>query len=401
MKNKSIIIVLLILAPSIILRAFAMDILLPCIPAIAQYFKSDFSNSQWVLSIYFLGAGFGQLFMGPLADEYGRRKVLVASSIILVFSSLLCAAASSLAWLVFFRLLQGVGASGTTDVTMAILRDLYNDKTLPKVYSYYNSIVALAPLLAPLLGGYLLMTTDSWRVVFYFVIAFSAVALLINYFYVKETNSDLSAKKAFVHVDILKVYKTILLDKRFLSYTFCATMAFSSLFLFFSTSSILMVKILGMSTYVFGYYFFANSVAYIIGNIFSPWLINKLNSNKTIYIGSITIVVGAISMLVADLLLGLTVWGLMLPNMLATLGIGLILGPCMAGVMHKYKHVAGIASASYGTLLYGLSSMIVAIVMQIKTTDARLLAMAMLVMGLANVVILKRIFKVDGVATSY
>lgn len=368
-----------------------MDILLPCIPAIAQYFQSEFATSQWVLSLYFLGAGLGQLFMGPLADEYGRRKVLIAATAILLVASVLCAVATNLYWLIFFRFLQGLGASGTTDATMAVLRDLYDDKMLPKVYSYFNSIVALAPLLAPLLGASILMQTGAWQATFYFVISFSFITLLVNYFYVQETNPDLSARKTFFHVDILKSYKTILADQKFLSYTFCAIMAFSSLFLFFSTSAILMIEIGGMSEDVFGYYFAANSIAFIIGNILSPWVIDRVAINKTIFIGSIIILFGALSMLGADLIFGLTTLGLMLPNMTATLGIGLILGPCMAGVMHKYKHIAGIASAVYGALLYGLSSLIVAVIMQIEAADAKVLAVTMGTMALANILIINNL----------
>lgn len=392
MKNKTVAIVLLILGPSIILRAFAMDILLPCIPAIAQYFQSEFATSQWVLSLYFLGAGLGQLFMGPFADEYGRRKVLIASIIILVVASALCAIAPSIYWLIIFRFFQGIGASGTTDTTMAILRDLYDDDSLPKVYSYFNSIVALAPLLAPLLGASILMQTNSWQATFYFVIGLSISTLFVTYFCVRETNPDLSSRKTFFHVDILKSYKTILVDQKFLSYTFCAIMAFSSLFLFFSTSAILMIEIGGMPAHIFGYYFAANSVAFIIGNILSSWITERLAINKTILIGSSIIMLGAISMLCADLIFGLTTLGLMVPNMVATLGIGLILGPCMAGVMHKYKHIAGIASAVYGALLYGLSSLIVAVIMQIKPADARILAITMSIMALANILVLKKIF---------
>ncbi len=391
MKNKPLALVLLILGPSIIMRAFAMDILLPCIPAIAQYFKSEFATSQWVLSLYFLGAGLGQLFMGPMADEYGRRKVLIVANVILLISSALCAVSSNIYWLILFRFLQGVGASGTTDVTMAILRDLYDDKALPKVYSYLNSIVALAPLVAPLLGASILLQTNSWQATFYFVAGFCFLSLLVSYIYVQETNPDLSSKKTFLHVDIIKYYKIVLTDKKFLSYTFGATMAFSSLFLFFSTSSILMIQISGMSGAIFGYYFAVNSIAYIIGNILSPGFTNKLGLNKTILFGSIIILSGALCMLVAEVLLGLTTLGLMLPNMLATFGIGLILGPCMAGVMREYKHIAGIASAAYGALLYGTSSMVVAVIMQIEANDAKVLALAMCLMALANILVFKKI----------
>jgi DHA1 family bicyclomycin/chloramphenicol resistance-like MFS transporter len=391
MKTKPIGLVLLILAPSILLRALAMDISLPCVPAIAQYYQADFSTSQWVLSLFFVGAGVGQLIIGPLADEYGRRPVLLISTILLAITSVLCAMAPSLNILILLRLIQGISAGGTTDVTMAIIRDLYDNKHMPKVYSYLNSIVGLAPLLAPLIGGLLLTYGNSWQLGFYFVAGFSLIAFIINYVLAHETNPRLSATKNFVAIDIIRGYKQILLDKQFLIYTFCAIAAFSCLFMFFSNSAILMIEILGVSPTIFGYYFALNSVSYIIGNLFSPMLQSRVGGNGTILYGSLIIVIGAACMFGIDFLHGLTIFGIVLPNLISTFGIGLIFGPCMAGVMQHYKHIAGMASAAYGALLYGSSSLLVAAIMQYEVIDTKLMAMTMIVMGLASIIAIRRL----------
>lgn len=385
--------VLLILAPSILLRAVAMDVLLPCIPSISQYYDAAFTTSQWVLSSFFLGAGVGQLVLGPLTDEYGRRRVLLWSTLLLILSSLASAKASSIHQLIVFRLVQGVAAAGTTAVTMAIVRDLYDDKNMPKVSSYLNSIIGLAPLFAPLIGGALLTYTNGWQANFYFVAVFSLVALVVNYSLVHETNPKISDKKPFVAIDVFLAYKNILTDKQFLSYTFCAVMGFSCLFMFFSTSAILMIDNIGMTPTIFGYYFALNSVVYIIGNMLSPWLQNKVGPDATILHGSIIIIMGASCMLFAELLQGLTVLGLMLPNVISTFGVGLIFGPCMGGVMKHYKHIAGTASAVYGAILYGFSGLLVAAIMQFKVTDAKLLAITMGIMGFASLAVVRRLIR--------
>lgn len=369
-----------------------MDILLPCIPAIAQYFRAEFSTSQWVLSLFFLGAGIGQLVLGPLADEYGRRKLLLWSTFMLIIASLICAKANNIYLLIFVRFIQGLAAAGTTAGTMAIVGDLYDDKNTPRVYSYLNSIIGIAPILAPLIGGALLIY-NGWQANFYFVAIFSSIALLINYFLVHETSPRLSAKKTFIAIEVIQGYKKIITDKQFLSYAFCAVMAFSCLFMFFSTSSILMIETLGITPTVFGYYFAINSAIYILGNVFSPWLQSKVGVNVTILHGSFIIIIGASCMIFSDLLQGLTVLGLMLPNVISTFGVGLIFGPCMAGVMKHYRYIAGMASAVYGAILYGCGAVLVTAVMQFKVTDAKLLAVTMGIMGLASLVVAKRLIR--------
>lgn len=391
MKNKTIRLVLLILAPSILLRAFAMDIMLPGIPAVARYFQAEFATSQWILSLFFIGAGIGQLLWGPLADEYGRRKVLIGSTAILVFSSLACANSNDIYWLMFFRLIQGLAAAGTTDATMAIIRDLYDDKQTAKAYSYLNSIVGLAPLIAPALGGLLLTSSGGWQACFYFMALFSFLALLVNYTSVPETNQRISEKKPFVAIHILQGYKKILTDPQFMKYTFCSVMAFSCLFMFFSSSAILAIEILGVSPANYGNYFALNSVIYIIGNICSPWFQNKVASKGTILYGSLIITIGAACMFILNLLQGLTVLNLMLPNTIVTFGVGLILGPCMAEVMKNYRHIAGMASAVYGAIVYCGSSLLVSVVMQLEIHDASKPAAATFLFGLISFMTIRKL----------
>lgn len=387
--ERSVAVVLAILGPSIILRALAMDILLSCVPALAQYFQVPFSTTQWLLSIYFIGAGIGQLVVGPLADEYGRRKVLIYSTILIIVTSLACTQITDIYLMMLMRLLQGFGACGTTVVSMAIMRDLYDDEALAKVYSYFNSIIALAPLLAPLLGGYLMMQTGTWRATFYFITAFSIVALAIDYYLVPETNPAFTGKKTFVKVPILKSYKTLLADWEFLGYCCFDVMGMSSMFLFFSMSSILLIQILGIDPHTFGYYFGATSALYLLGNMVSPYLQTKLNIQGTIRAGSVLMVAGGLAMFFVDRLYGLSVLGIIIPNAISTFGVGLLFGPSMAGVVKNYKHIAGIASAAYGAIFLGGSALLIAGIMQLEIVDGTILALNLALMGSINILVLQ------------
>lgn len=394
MRDKSDFQILAILSPSIILRALAMDIFLPCLPTVANQFNAPLSVAQWVLSIYFIGAGLGQLIIGPLADRFGRRAALFASVILFALSSLACANASSLNMLIFTRLFQGVGACGTTVVTMAIIRDIFEDHHTPRIYSYVNSVISLAPILAPLLGGILLMLTGSWRTVFYFVTVFSIIALVISYYYVSETNPRFlnNAENAHhKHINFLHAYRQVLTNRDFYSYVLCAISCFTGLFLFFSSSSVLLIDIMGVEPDLFGIYFGLNASVYLIGSLISPKLQKLLKVNHMIMLGSACILLGGICMLLINIYSGMSVIGFLAPNMLQTFGVGLCFGPCMAGAMRAFKHIAGVASAAYGAMLYCLSALFVTAIMQLQTISFYPLAITFIVFGALNLIVMHRL----------
>lgn len=376
------------------MRALAMDIFLPCLPTVIAQFDAPLGIAQWVLSIYFIGAGVGQLIMGPLTDRFGRRIIIFASIILFAFSSIACAMAQSIEMLIFVRLFQGIGACGTTVVTMAVVRDIFEDHHTPRIYSYVNSVISIAPILAPWLGGVLMMATGSWRATFYFVTAFSFIALMINYFFLIETNPRLVPGLDLGHHqrhNFWQGYRKVLANKNFLSYNLCAISAFTGLFMFFSSSSILLIEVIGINPQQFGIYFGMNSVVYLCGTILSPRVAKRLSVDKVILLGSAFILSGGILMFSISLFIGLSILSLMLPNMIQTFGVGLIFGPCMAGAMRSFKQIAGIASATYGALLYGGSALIVTAIMQLQTNSVYPLAAALILFGSLSLIVSRRL----------
>jgi len=393
MRSKTISKILWIISPAVLLRALGTDVFLSCIPSVAETFDCSFAVAQWVLTVYLIGSGIGQVFMGPLADRFGRRKVLLVSGLVFFLSSIACAAATSINVLIFNRLLQGLGACGTTVATVAVVRDLFDDRTLSKVYSYLNSIIAIAPLSSPLIGGILLVQTGTWRSAFYFLAIFSFIALVVSYFFLGETNPRLQKNYTHYNTTFFKGYKEILTNRSFLIYMMCSITGLSGLFLFFSMSSILLIKILGVRPDVFGYYFAFNSVIYLFGNMLSPKLQPKIGDNQVIRLGTYITIIGAALMCAWDWYFGLSIIAFIIPNALLTLGIGLMFGPAMAGTLRPFKHIAGMASASYGAVLYCVTGVVVSGVMQIDIIDDKPLAVAMLIMGVLNLIALKRLVK--------
>lgn len=381
MRNQSIGSAICILSPCVILHALGMDIFVPCVPMMQEALQSSFSKVQWALSIFVIATGVGQLFVGPLADKYGRRVVMLVSIWLFLIASYACAAANGINFLIFARFLQGLGSCGTMVATWAIVRDVFDDNNRPKMYSYLNAALGLAPLLAPLLGGYLYTWFDTWRATFYFLVAFSVVTLGIAYLYLDETRPKLTVTQGYNYLSVIQVVP-------FWCYVTCAITALTSLFTFFSISPILLIERLGVLPIDYGYFFGLNGLVYIVFSIFAPRMKKRLGLPKTIFLGSILIFLGASSMLIWHLVDGLSKAGLMVPNLIMTAGVGLSFGACTAGALAPFKDIAGTAAAAYGFLLYSGAGLIGALAMQFEVSSTTNLAITMMAMGFANFVAL-------------
>ena len=145
---------------------FVTDFYLPALPELATYFDTTASVAQLSLTFSMIGLGVGQLFIGPLSDKYGRKRLLLVS-----LAFFLCCrrwdACWSPAWelSLFFRLLQGLAGAGGVVISKSIATDLYDGRELARFFSTLSAVQGLAPICAPVLGGVLLEVTD-WRGIF-------------------------------------------------------------------------------------------------------------------------------------------------------------------------------------------------------------------------------------------
>lgn len=379
---------LLILSPSIVLVALGMDIIIPCIPAISSDLGSNFAATQWVLSAYSLGTGIGQLVIGPLADRFGRRRTILISILLFITASLLCAKTQGIYALVVARFFQGIGACGAYVIVMAIVRDIYDENTISKAYSYLNAVIALTPILAPVLGGYLLVKTEQWSSCFIFAGLFGIIAFIVNFRYLEESLSEQYKTIHHSFKNTIKNYLKIVLNYEFLSYNACSISALTGIFLFFSISPIIMIDTLHLEPNIYALYFAMNFIAFLIGNILSPKIEEYIKIKKVISFGSIIMLIAAMIMLSWHIINSTSIAGLMLPALIMSIGSGLIYGPCIAGALNNFKHIAGTASATYGALLYLISSLIVTIVMQYQVYNTFIYGLVMICMSAINLIIM-------------
>ena len=140
----------------------SIDIYLPALPMLRQALAADEAQTLFTLSAFFIGFGGGQLLFGPLSDRFGRKPLLIVGLIVYVAASIACASAGSMSAVIFWRFIQALGGSVVPTAVQAMVRDLYDRNQTARVLSLNMVVTASAPVIAPLIGGQLLLWFD-WR----------------------------------------------------------------------------------------------------------------------------------------------------------------------------------------------------------------------------------------------
>lgn len=151
------------------LSAFAplsTDMYLPALPHMSVALKADYDIVSLSVSSFLLLFAISMLFWGPLSDKYGRRPILLTGATLYVFSSICIAFSNGITELLFWRSIQAIGSGAVSSMSMAVVKDLLRGQTMEKVITWIQTVTILAPMLAPVVGGALLLLTD-WRGIFW------------------------------------------------------------------------------------------------------------------------------------------------------------------------------------------------------------------------------------------
>ena len=171
------------------LGPLAIDMYLPSLPAISRGLHASPGEVSITLAAFFVGLGIGQLVYGPASDRVGRRGPLILGVVLYVIGAVLCAAAPNIWLLVVARFLQALGGSAGQVVARAAVRDRFGHQMAARVLSLLMLVMGIAPIVAPLFGGYLLLVGD-WRAIFWFQAAVSIVVLIAAIFGLKESRTE-------------------------------------------------------------------------------------------------------------------------------------------------------------------------------------------------------------------
>ncbi len=177
-KDKSHLEFIVLMASLMSLVALSIDALLPALEQIGISVGITHSNdNQLLITMIFLGLGFGQLIFGTISDSFGRKPMIYLGFIVFVIASFICIAATSLEMMIFGRILQGIGLSAPRTLTIAMVRDMFSGDYMAKVMSFIVVIFILVPVVAPAIGK-IMLDLYGWKSIFYSQLLFGVFVML-------------------------------------------------------------------------------------------------------------------------------------------------------------------------------------------------------------------------------
>ncbi|MGG4605900.1 multidrug effflux MFS transporter [Paenalcaligenes sp. Me131] len=347
---------ILLLALFTAMDAMAIDMYLPSMPAIGRGFGVSAAQVQQTLSIFLIGLAVGQAAYGPLLDRYGRRLPMLIGVVIFVAGSVVAALAPSIEWLLTARFLQALGAAAGLVTPRAIVSDRCTLAESAPIFSLLMQIMMIAPILAPIIGGFLL-EQGSWRLIFWALAGIGVLGLIWGIVTVPET-LPAQQRSSLSLSSILRSYSQQLRLPTFMAYTLAGSFVLSSLFLYISHSAFIFTQHFDLTPSVFSYLFAGNAVSLVIGGQLSTSLLKRgFAETRVTYIGlCLHLLSGALLFIIVQLGLA-SLWSYATLIALAIGSLGLIFGNLTALTMHHSGKQAGVASALMGTLQYLISAL--------------------------------------------
>jgi MFS transporter, DHA1 family, multidrug resistance protein len=266
--------------------------------------------------------------------------------VIFCIATLLCGYAPSIELLIAARAVQAIGASGAIVLARAIVRDLYSGARAGRELSIMGMIMALAPAIAPTIGG-LLQAAFGWRACFLSVFAAGLGAFAVVWWLLPETLRQ-RPRSGFALVDLVGGYGTVVRHRGFRAHLLLLSSSFAGLFAYISGSSFVLQQMFGLTPIEFGMTFALTSIGLVGGNSLAAHMVMRAGIGRTLGVGAAALAAGGLTMVATTRLVPDAVLGLVLPMTLYMAGIGMIMPQALAGALQPFPHHAGTASSLAG-----------------------------------------------------
>ena len=323
------------------LSPFGMAVIVPAMNSIAATYDASLASVQFVISAYLFGLATAQPVMGHLCDRLGRRRVMLGGFAIFVIASIACAFTPSLELLIVARFLQAVGTSAGTVASRAILRDTCHGDQLATAMSYIAAAMGAAPVVAPIMGGYL----DAWVSTesIYLGTAVIGMGVLIAVLLkLPETLPDDAPRPDASR--LFSNYAVLLRSRPFLGFTFLYGFIQGSFFCFLAVGAVYFLDAYGMDSQTFGVIWGVMAVAYVIGATAGAKLTERIGSATLLKVSVVLSIFTAASLIVFSTSEPMPIGGVLGPLFLLMVLSGTTTPGAMAGAIRPHPDMAGTAS---------------------------------------------------------
>ena len=358
------------------------DMYLPSLPDIARQLDASTAQVQLTISAYLIGFAVGQIFYGPVSDRHGRKPVLVAAIALYCVASLACALSTSIEMLIVARVFQALGGSGGIVLTRAIVRDIYSGARAGRELSLIGSVMALAPVLAPIAGG-LVQTGFGWRATFLTLVIIGLLGAAIVLLLLPETLNVRAAEPVSMR-SMFRSYCVVACNPSYLAYLGIASASYAGLFAWISGAAFVLQNLYGLTPFDFGVAFALGSIGYMTGSALAARMVIRVGLDGMLGVGGCACAAGGLGMVVA-VAFGLTSsLSLVLPVAVYLAGLGMVLPQSIAGAMTPFSERAGAASSLFGFVQQSAAALCGAAVGWFLGQSAWPLAVGVAAMGCAT-----------------
>lgn len=367
-----------IIALMTMIGPFTIDSYLPSFPAIEAEFGITRSLLSQSLGFYLAAFAFSTLVFGPLADRLGRRPVILISLIFYIAASVGCALSNDYNTFLIYRIMQGVAAAGGLVAGRAIIRDVYSPQDAHHAMSRIMMLFAIAPAIAPVIGGWL-HDLFGWHSVFYFLTLFASIVFFLVLFHIPETLAP--AHRQSIHpIHVARVYGRSLVHHRFLSLIFIVACYFGGLFLYIAGAPTVIFDFLNLDSGDFGVMF----IPMVAGLIFGAWLSGQLAHRwpieRTIKLALTLMLLGALLNLLQSLWLPAMITTSILPLILYASGIGIAMPALTVLALDCFPKNRGTASALQGFVQMMANALITSLAVPLLSQQPSHLALGQLIL---------------------
>jgi DHA1 family bicyclomycin/chloramphenicol resistance-like MFS transporter len=265
--------------------ALSTDLYLPALPTMSEHFNCSEFLVSMSLSVFFVSISISSLFWGPLSDKYGRKPILMIGIPLYIVSSVFCMVSQNVFQLIAARIFQAIGAGAAMAVNMAIVKDVFPGRKRERTFALVTVLNGVIPILAPSLGALIIRWT-SWRGSFA-VLTIIGVLVCVFSLFLKETSNERSDLSIFQTTLRLGV---VLKNPNFYRLIIAFAVVSIPLLAFIGSSSFIFINQLGLSEEVYGIYFGATAMFFILGGVaylFLQKLIKPLRLITVCYFGSL------------------------------------------------------------------------------------------------------------------
>ena len=332
----------------------SMDLYLPAFPQLADDLGASQAAVQLTLTADVIGIVVGQLILGPMSDAWGRRRLLIGSTLVCAVASVLCALAPSAGLLVVWRFLQGAAGGGGIVLARAIAADISSGVAAARLFSLFMTLSSVAPIIAPVIGGLMLALTGSWQPMFYLLAVVSLVLAAASWKMIPETLAPEKRHPGGLR-QTGRAFAGLARDRIFAGYALTVAFAYASLFAYISASSFVLQDLYGLSATQFSLVFALNAAGMIVLGLVNARLVRRFAVRSLLLVGlAVSSIAAVLLVVVAGFGIGgsLGVLAILLPLFVVVTTRGLIsANATVLGVQRA--PAAGAASAVLGACMFG------------------------------------------------